>query len=932
MAVSGRNVGRRGGDKQFDTSANRGVLEEKGIVIGIVKENAHPVRMGNIMVFIPGRGATGNTLQGDARSIEDDPAQWRMVRYATPWYSRTDTTSQTNNYTDTKNTAGIIYPAPDIGTRVLCFFPEGKNAEGFWFACAPDAYMMQSLPEPTPTSNFDNSGSITPRGPAPAGEFNDRITDTRSLKTYNTVTRPIQQDFYSNIVAQGIDQSTSKGISNSGYMRETPAELIGITTKGRRIDASGTDIKDRRDIISALESGNQQQGVGGDKLKVLKGFTRAKGHSFILDDGDIRGQDQLIRLRSAKGAQFLIHDTEEFVYIINQSGNAWMSMDKHGQIDVYSEKNINFRSTNMNFHAEKDIKMHAGNFIDLVSENEVNIEAEQDVSMHSTGAMAFVNASDAVHINSGGQLNIAGSSATSIKGGAAMAMSAGLILLQGPTISPTTKTSIPSTPLTDTELDGDFWSANAQTDSTVDRLPTHEPYPSFDTPTEARPRGNRRSGGGVGSVVGSLAGVGLGAGLPISSGLGLSPGALGGALSGAGALAGALSGAGGLAGALSGAGGLAGALSGAGPLTSALGGVLPGGLSDSVLSQVSNIGGLTSITGSLSTITAGNFDVGGLTKALGGTGLSGLADITNSVPGLSSITDAGSLVQDFGKNLPIEFPMPNVISSVTSVGGFSPDSLLQNNVLNKLSTGSLSKITGALPSSANFGQLPGLSNIKDFANNGLANLPGGFDPVKILQSNEFPIGVGGIDAGTLRGMAAAQTSFVGSGGLTDFVDSATGAVGKYGFTVSNLKDAGFIKNNAVLNAQIQDTRMWTGLQGMDSFTSFASNSTLQDSLFSEVTQKNMQSLANAGTIFPNDPTDVMAGLTNVANAVGVKNAANIRLAKDLQPFPVDGTTTVLSTQDVQAKANQLLAETMSAANSVLLQNEQQRSLFRDELG
>ena len=902
MATSTMNVGRRGGDKAFDTSAKRGVMEEKGIVIGIVKENAHPVRMGNIMVFIPGRGATGQTLQGDARSIEDDPAQWRMVRYATPWYSRTDTTSQTNNYTDTKNTAGIIYPAPDIGTRVLCFFPEGKNAEGFWFACAPDAYMMQSLPEPTPTSNFDNSGDITPRGPVPAGEFNDRITDTRSLKTYNTVTRPIQQDFYRNIVTQGIDQSTSKGISNSGYMRETPAELIGITTKGRRIDSSGTDIKDRRDIISALESGNQQQGVGGDKLKVLKGFTRAKGHSFILDDGDIKGQDQLIRLRSAKGAQFLIHDTEEFVYIINQSGNAWMSMDKHGQIDVYSEKNINFRSTNMNFHAEKDIKMHAGNFIDLVSENEVNIEADQDVSMHSTGAAAFINASEAVHINSGGQLNIAGTSATSIKGGAVMAMSAGLILLQGPTISPTTKTSIPSTSLTDTQLEGDFWNASDQTNTTVDRLPAHEPYPSFDTPTEARPRGNRRSGGGVGSVVGSLAGVGLGAGFPISSGLGLSPGALGGVLSDAG------------------------------PLTSALGGALPGGLSDGVLSQVSNIGGFTSITGNLSTITAGSFDVGGLTKAIGGTGLSGLADITNSVPGLSSITDAGALVQDFGKNLPIEFPMPNVISSVTSVGGFSPDSLLQNNVLNKLSTGSLSKITGALPSSANFGQLPGLSNIKDFANNGLANLPGGFDPVKILQSNEFSVGVGGIDAGTLRGMAAAQTSFVGSGGVSSFVDSATGAVGKYGFTVSNLKDAGFIKPTAVLNAQMTDARNWTGLQGMDSFTSFANNSALQDSLFSEVTQKNMQSLANAGTIFPNDPTDVMAGLTNVANAVGVKNAANIRLAKDLQPFPVDGTTTILSTQDVQAKANQLLAETMSAANSVLLQNEQQRSLFRDELG
>jgi len=49
----------------------------------------------------------------------------------------------------------------------------------------------------------------------------------------------------------------------------------------------------------------------------------------------------------------------------------------------------------------------------------------------------------------------------------------------------------------------------------------------------------------------------------------------------------------------------------------------------------------------------------------------------------------------------------------------------------------------------------------------------------------------------------------------------------------------------------------------------------------------------------------------------------------MQPFPVDGTTTILSSQDVQAKSNQLLAETMSAVNSPLLQNPLQRSLFKD---
>jgi len=873
--ISNSNVGRRGGDKQFDTSIKRGVMEEKGIVIGIVKENAHPVRMGNIKVFIPGRGATGEVLSGAKQSIEDDPTQWRMVRYCTPWYSRTETTSAKNIDSEVKNTAGIIYPAPDIGTKVLCFFPEGKNAEGFWFACAPDPYMMQSLPEPTPTQNFTTNPKtqIQPRGPVPGGEFNDRLNDTKTLKNFGQVERSISNDFYKNLVKQGIDLDLSKGISNSGYMRETPAELIGITTKGRRVDANGVDIKDRSDIVEALQSNNQQSGENTNNLQTIKGLRRTHGHTLILDDGDTLGENQLIRLRSAKGAQFLIHDTEEFVYIINQSGNAWISMDKQGQIDVYSEKNINFRTTNMNFHAEKDIKFHAGNFIDLVSENEVNIQAEKDVSMHSTSTAAFVNAAEGVHINSDGTLNISAGSVTSFDGGSTMSIRAGLIQLQGPTTPATKKTSIPTASAPDTQLTGDFWQEGQSIQTSVDRMPTHEPFPKFDESTEPKPRGNRRSGGG-GASVSSLAG-GAFSNVPLSSGL-TTPIQSGGALG--------------------------------------------------------EFGGATSVTGSLSTITSTPLTSGGLTKALNVTGTSGLTDITNTVPGLTSVNSSGGFVQDFGgSNLPIEYPMTSTITSVSSVNGFSTQTLSNSSgVLSKISTTAQSTSSGTLSSNTSFGKLPGLGNIQTAANNGLSNLPSGFDPVKIIKTPEFGNGIGPVDAGSLRGMAAAQTSFVGSGGSPSFVDGATGAVGKYGFTVGNLKDAGYIKPNTVLNSQMLDSRNWTGKGGISSFSNFASNSQVQDNLFAEVSQKNMQSLASAGVIYPNDPTDVVASLTNVANAVGIKNAENLRAGKALQPFPVDGTSTILSAQDVQAKTNQLLAETISATNNSLVANEQQRPLFNQQ--
>ena len=137
----------KGGDADFQTQDIKGVREEKGIVIGIVKVNAHPASMGNLSVLVP-------TFDDGTAGGPKGRSQWRQVRYCTPFYSRTDAQGSAVTSVGTKNTAGMVYPCPDIGTKVLCFFPEGRNQDGFWFACAPDTYMMQSLPEPALTSNI----------------------------------------------------------------------------------------------------------------------------------------------------------------------------------------------------------------------------------------------------------------------------------------------------------------------------------------------------------------------------------------------------------------------------------------------------------------------------------------------------------------------------------------------------------------------------------------------------------------------------------------------------------------------------------------------------------------------------------------------------------------------------------------------------------
>jgi hypothetical protein len=96
-----------------------------------------------------------------------------------------------------------------------------------------------------------------------------------------------------------------------------------------------------------------------------------------MDDGDVDGNNQLTRLRTASGHQLLMHDTEGVVYLANGSGKAFIEMDKDGTISVYSDGGINFRtSRDFNLHSETNINFHAKGTINFTSENHLALNAE----------------------------------------------------------------------------------------------------------------------------------------------------------------------------------------------------------------------------------------------------------------------------------------------------------------------------------------------------------------------------------------------------------------------------------------------------------------------------------------------------------------------------------------------------------------------------
>ena len=104
---------------------------------------------------------------------------------------------------------------------------------------------------------------------------------------------------------------------------------------------------------------------------------RESGHSFVMDDGDANGDNQLTRIRTSSGHQILLHDTEGTVYIANGSGKAFIEMESDGTISVFSDAGINVRTKqDFNLHSDRNINFHAKGSLNFSSEQHVNLNAE----------------------------------------------------------------------------------------------------------------------------------------------------------------------------------------------------------------------------------------------------------------------------------------------------------------------------------------------------------------------------------------------------------------------------------------------------------------------------------------------------------------------------------------------------------------------------
>ncbi len=323
-----------------------------GPYMAIVKDNVDPTYMGGLKVIIPSLSGT-----------EDGPTSMLYeVKYLMPFYGAKSPNATSgagaddiSEYAASQHSYGMWMVPPDIDSRVLVIFVEGKVSQGYWFGCVQEPYVNHMIPglaasrdtvvrqqDVEAASKTDTYGTDL----VPAGEVNRTLFKyASSLGGIDRLSKPVHP-FAETLRKQGLIQDTVRGTTSSSARRESPSAVFGISTPGRT-DAVANKAK-----------------LGPTDAKKDTPVVRSAGHTFVMDDGDAQGDNTLIRLRTGSGHQLLMHDTAGVVYLANAKGTVWMEFSNEGTVDIYAQKGYNIRSGgDMNFHSEGDINMYANNNI-----------------------------------------------------------------------------------------------------------------------------------------------------------------------------------------------------------------------------------------------------------------------------------------------------------------------------------------------------------------------------------------------------------------------------------------------------------------------------------------------------------------------------------------------------------------------------------------
>ena len=380
------------GPLKGSTPTSGGAVRRTVPILGVVKKTVDEFRMGRVWVYL------FNNSGVDA----DDPLNWEQVEPLLPYFGFNYNTSGTgtDQYGDITNNStswGMWGSPPEIGSTVVCIWPEGKPDVGYYIGVVPRPGTLRMVPGIGTTSSgiVPNAAEAESYGGAktlPVINANWNNTDSKEIDKLLNAPSPAHNYAAASYWAQGTLKDEQRGPLTTSAERESPSRVgWGISTPGKPIYGSGAQ---ENTIIS-----------------------RQGGHTLVMDDGNIDGRDTVIRIRTSGGHQIIMRDDDgqEHMTIMHSSGH-YIELGASGTVDVWADNSVNIATNgDLNLHADGDVNINAGKNIRLradegsvIQQSKTSWEVTVDgpVKQVSTGDYTIGVTDGAYAVNSSGDASI----------------------------------------------------------------------------------------------------------------------------------------------------------------------------------------------------------------------------------------------------------------------------------------------------------------------------------------------------------------------------------------------------------------------------------------------------------------------------------------------------------------------------------------------
>ena len=334
-------------------------------VIATVMSTVDPTHQGRIAVYL------SENLDKNAY----DKNNWVYVSRLASFFGNTEAIGAPDDfgeYAGNSSSYGQWNAPPDKLTQVICIFVNGDPNYGFYIGSAPKAETLSMIPAVGSSDNVTlNDGEAASYAGAtrlPTTNINTNNPDIADSTTYLSDAKPVHSYTASIMQQQGILRDKYRGPISTSATREASSRVgWGVSTPGRPVYQGGlTD----EDIASNLD-------LSPENYRVV---TRRGGHSLVMDDGDIIGRDQLIRLRTALGHQILMSDDGQMLSILHSNGQTYIELGKEGTVDIFATNSVNVRT-------QGDLNLHADETLNLSGKN-VNINSSENTTINTDKAFS----------------------------------------------------------------------------------------------------------------------------------------------------------------------------------------------------------------------------------------------------------------------------------------------------------------------------------------------------------------------------------------------------------------------------------------------------------------------------------------------------------------------------------------------------------------